>query len=94
MAYIPANLSLLTQSIGGVGPATWSLTGTDAHASIDAAGYVTNAYAVGLKAGDLVLYYDTDSDVLSSHLVESVSATTGYGELNAGTEIGSTTSGD
>jgi len=78
----------------GQGPGIWSYDSTDAAATVDGAGYITNAKALGMKVGDVVLVTDTDASprIITSHLVASVNATTGVGDLSDGVTLGSTNS--
>ncbi len=40
----------------------WTLTGTDPDTTVDNSGYITNARALGMRVGDLVEYFKTDSN--------------------------------
>jgi hypothetical protein len=56
----------------------WVYRSTDAHATVDAAGYFTNGVALGMKPGDIVFVVDTDaSPVVSSlHFVNTAAGAT------------------
>jgi hypothetical protein len=96
MAYSTSNPPrMMVQSIGNVAPALWFLTGTDAAAAVDTSGYITNGGALGMKANDVVLYFDTNLNIGTFHRVASVSATSpGAVDLGDGTTIASATNTD
>lgn len=54
----------------------WSYASTDASTSVDATGYITNAKALGMKAGDLVQVVDTDANpvIVTLHRVVAVNS--------------------
>lgn len=66
---------LISQSVAG-GNATWRYSSTDGATAVDASGYITNAAALGMKVGDLVIVTDTDASpvVVTTHRVVSVTA--------------------
>lgn len=90
MAYTPSELRLL---VGGAmsnlsGPNIWSLQGTDAHTAADAAGFVSDARARGMRVGDIVYYTQWDSlstratlNNVTLHYVAAISAG-GAGDLS------------
>lgn len=80
---------------GGVGgtPRVWMYVSTDASADVDASGYFSNAYALGMRAGDLVLVQDSDDLVWSGHSVITCTAAAGA-NLGLGVAISSATNGD
>lgn len=90
MAYTPSELRLL---VGGAmsnlsGPNLWSLAGTDAHTAADAAGFVSDARARGMRVGDIVFYQQWDSlttratlSNVTMHVVSAISAA-GAGDLS------------
>lgn len=93
MGYAVANPPfLLTQGIGGK-RRLWWLDGTDATTDVDTSGYISNAKALGMKAGDIVFYLKTDASPLAIQ-VFIVSAITGAGaaDLSAGTAVTATNS--
>lgn len=95
MAYSTSTPPVLAnQTIGyQAGGRLWKLTGTDAVATVDGDGYITNADALGMKAGDLVEYYDSNLGITSMLNVASVTAG-GAADLQDGTTVGSTTNSD
>lgn len=83
---------LITQAIAG--RRTWYYESADAAATVDTAGYITNAKQLGMQAGDIVLVYNTAGTILTTHLVASVNATTGVADLRDGTSVGVATNTD
>lgn len=82
---------LVVQGIGGLGPKVWAYASTaDASADIDTAGYFTNGYDLGMRAGDIVLA--NLNGIGTTHIVMSASST-GV-DLGAGSTVGSTTNAD
>ena len=78
MAYATSNPPQLVQgTVGGVGAQVWSYRSTDASATVDGAGYITNGGELGMRVGDIVIVTDTDASppAVSVHGVNSVSAT-------------------
>lgn len=83
MAYSGSGLKLMVPGMG-TGPAFWSYQSTDAHGTVEGAGYFSDATDRGLKAGDIVVVADTDGGYPTTiHSVASVSA--GAATLNAAT---------
>lgn len=73
------------------GPREWLYTSADAHATVDASGYFTDGYNLGMRDGDLIKVYDTGNKIWSTHTVV-VSGTTV--NLADGTVVGSSTNSD
>lgn len=96
MAYSTSNPpKLVVQDIGNQGPATWTLTGTDAASVVQVTGYITNGGDLGMKVGDLVEYFETDAKVASGLYVSAVSSTApGAVDLGNATTIASGTNSD
>lgn len=63
----------------------WDYSSTDAAGTVDASGYITNAKALGMKAGDLVRVTDTDASpvIVTLHRVVAVN-TDGSADLTDG----------
>lgn len=61
MAYVPANLSLGLELIGGKFR-VWVYQSTDPFSTVDDTDYFSNALAAGMSEGDFVFVSDTDSD--------------------------------
>jgi hypothetical protein len=95
MAYVPGNLNLISVApLTGAGQ-HWSLSGTDAATDVDAAGFISDGGDRGMRVGDLVYYRDTDDQITTTHVVLTVSSTApGAVNLNLGTTVGSSTTGD
>jgi len=96
MAYSTSNPpQLVSQGIGNQTLAIWHYNSADPTADVDGAGYITNGGDLGLKVGDLVFHRETDTDLVYSHVVKTVSSTApGAVDLTNGTLIGSGTAGD
>ena len=95
MAYTPANLHCVMQAINGV--SIWHHKSADATGDVDAAGFITNGGAIGMKVNDYVIHKDstTDATAATMHKVLTVSSTyPGAVNLDAGTVVASATSGD
>jgi hypothetical protein len=96
MAYDTANPPILVSyaPITGSGK-RWRYVSADAKATVDAAGYITNGGALGMKVDDIVEVDDTTNNITSSHRVISVSATyPGVVDLGDGTDIAVATNTD
>lgn len=96
MAYDGSGLSLLKDTVGG-GNAVWLYSSTDDAATVQGAGYITDATSRGLAAGDLVIHFRTGTVRAYIHKVASISsgaATLAGAEIYGGSnwQIGSATS--
>jgi 2C-methyl-D-erythritol 2,4-cyclodiphosphate synthase len=83
MAYVPSELRLIVTSMNGNSgcPQIWSLQGVDAHTAADAADFITDALARGMRKGDIVFYTKWDSittkatlENVTMHVVVTVDA--------------------
>lgn len=67
MAYVPAELRLMVPNLmsngGGssAAPQIWSLQGVDAHTAVDAANFISDADARGMRKGDILFYTQWDN---------------------------------
>lgn len=52
----------------------WYYESADAKATVDASGYFTNGYDLGMRDGDFCLVYDTVNKLFSGHTVLNASA--------------------
>lgn len=74
MAYVSAQLNQIASLIGN-GPALWMMYGTDVHTDVDAADFISDGDAKGMKVTDVVLYVKTTATVgVTSHSVSAVTA--------------------
>ena len=92
MAYVTTNPpAMISQRTGASAGAIWWYTSTDAKATVDGSGYISNADALGIKAGDLLIALDNDASPLelSLHIVSTVTAG-GGADLSDGTAITAT----
>lgn len=93
MAYATSNPpKLITQGVGGSGPAIWTYSSTDAAATVDAANYITNGGSLGMKVGDLVFVVDTDASPVITTLHQVSATGDGTTDLNDLTTITQTDS--
>lgn len=92
MAYATTNPpGLWLHTVSG-GPRVWYYSSADAKATVDASGYFTNGYAMGMRDGDLCFVYDTANKIWSTHTVINTSSTTI--DLADGTNVGISTNSD
>ena len=75
MTYVVKSPYLTTQGIGNQGIAVWYHSSADAGAAVDTDGFVTDGVALGMKVGDLFVHRDTGTDIVTTHVVKSVGAT-------------------
>ncbi len=91
MAYVTSNPpALVTQGgIGNQSAAAWNYSTTDAFTAVRVDGYVTNAKALGMKAGDRVNVTKTDATppITQLMVVASINVN-GSGDLTDGTALG------
>lgn len=74
MAYATTNPpAKLVEDISG-SAAVWIYKSTDDDATVNGAGYITNAGELGMQVGDLVLVIDTTTPKGSFHYVASISS--------------------
>ena len=92
MAYNTSNPPALVFGTVGNTRKVWLYSSADAAATIDAAGYFSDGYDLGMRDGDLLLAYDTGGKIWSSHTVLNTSGTTI--NLANGTTIGAATDSD
>lgn len=92
MAYATTNPpALWMASFNNNLPKAWVYSSADAAATVDASGYFTNGYDLGMRDGDLIYVYATGTKIWTAHTV-TVSGTTV--NLADGTVIGSGTNTD
>jgi hypothetical protein len=90
MAYVPGELRLIVSTMGNNGaPQVWALDGEDAHTAADAAGFVSDARARGMRVGDVVYYRQyaavaTKASLtnVTMHYLAAINASTGAGDLS------------
>lgn len=75
MAYSTSNPPFLKSGpLTGPGK-TWGYRSTDVATDVDAVGYFTNGHALGMRVGDIVEVFDTDTnDVMTLHRVITATA--------------------
>jgi hypothetical protein len=103
MAYVPSELRLLVTSMsssggGGSGtPQLWSLQGTDAVTDVDAADFIDDALARGMRKGDIVIYtrwdnITTKASVTGHHIFSVLTVDADGADLSDGTAVTATNS--
>lgn len=83
MAYSTSNPPVLLA--GGIGmagsipvaPRIWSYSSTDAVTTVRVAAYISNGYALGMRAGDIVIVLDNDASPLTGSWCWVATATVG-----------------
>jgi hypothetical protein len=95
MTYATSNPpQLITGPLYGAGN-LWIYRSADPTATVDGAGYITNAGELGMKVGDILWNLETDTDLAYTHIVKTISATApGAADLTDGVAFGSGTVGD
>lgn len=74
MAYATTNPPRV-MALGGIaGPSLWYYSSTDDDTAVVVAGYVTDGDALGMKVGDPVFSYESDSRVMTVLYVDAVTA--------------------
>jgi hypothetical protein len=92
MAYATSNPPvLISQGIGGVGK-VFDYRSTDPTATLDASGYITNGYDLGMRQNDVVLAHDTGASPVAQTIHTVASSTTTATDLSDGVAAGSTDS--
>jgi hypothetical protein len=91
MAYSTSNPPvLLQQPIAGL--RLWYYSSADAAATVDAAGYFTNGFDLGMRANDQIFVYNTAGSITTWHRVMVDAGN--LIDLSDGTIIGSATDSD
>lgn len=85
MTYATTNPpQLVAQPIGG--KSLWIYASTDVSTDVDASGYFTNGYQLGMKVGDVMFVIETDNSYAqTTHSVTVVNSTTGAATISAAT---------
>lgn len=92
MAYATSNPPrLIAQGVTGMG--IWVYDDDDAVAVVQVTGYITDADALGMKVGDIVVHEDLSAQLTSTLRVDSITSG-GAGDLADPTTIGSATDSD
>ncbi|HET7409257.1 MAG TPA: hypothetical protein VFJ13_03590 [Paracoccaceae bacterium] len=90
MAYSTDNPpALISDTIGGT-KQFWVYASTDAASAVRVADYITNAQALGMKAGDLVWVIDTDASPIAAQLMTVAAVDADGADLTDGTAITAT----
>lgn len=91
MAYSTSNPpQLVAGGIGGSARRIWFYESTDAVALVRVSGYITNGWALGMRAGDFVIAVDSDASPITQQLMIVTSATSSTVDLSDGTAVTAT----
>jgi hypothetical protein len=71
MTYSVGSTKLVVPGMSA-GPAVWYCSGTGPFTEVDGADYVSDGERIGMKVGDIVFYYDTDTYTVTIHAVKEV----------------------
>lgn len=93
MAYDPTKLTLVSPAPLAARGQLWRHESTDAAAAVQLDGYITDAADRGMRVGDRLEHYETDSNIVSSHVVVAINSD-GSADLSNSTVIGSGTDAD
>jgi hypothetical protein len=75
MAYATTNPPIMIAPRIGSGLALWLYSSADVHTDVDAADYISNGDALGMKVGDFVLVGKTTATIGATvHVVSAVTA--------------------
>ena len=79
---------------GGIGdsPRLWMYSAADTAATVDTIAYFTDGYTLGMRAGDLVLVYNSTIGLWTGHAIATATST-GV-DLRDGTTLASTANTD
>lgn len=80
---------LLAQGVGGARK-VWFYASTDAPSAVDASGYFTNGWDLGMRAGDIIFVVDTDASPIAAQIHIVTSATSSAVDLSDGVAITAT----
>lgn len=85
--------SLIAGKLNASGGRIWLYSEASlAAAAVDAAGYISNGYDLGMRVGDLVIHLNVATLIVSCHVVITSNATTKAVDLSNGTTIADGTS--
>lgn len=73
MAYARANLALVVETMAGLHN-TWVYKSSDTFTTVKAANYITDALAMGMLIGDLLMVVDTSGPALTLAMVVTVTS--------------------
>lgn len=75
MAYVPDNFQCKGYNGPNAGTRIWTLSGVDAIATVRGAGFISDGLVKGAKVGDIVIYADTATPLVSLSRVSVVAST-------------------
>ncbi len=84
MAYVPATAQPILVA-GGIGstPRIWMYLTADVGTTVDASGYFTDGYSLGMRDGDLIFCYVSGTKVWNAHTVTVSGTTVDLSDLTA-----------
>jgi len=91
MAYETSNPPVMLAQ-AGTGNKMWLYLDGDASTAIDAAGYFTNGYSLGMRAGDVLIAVDNDSSFSAAILFCNAATSDSDVDFTDGTTVASTDS--
>jgi hypothetical protein len=92
MAYTTSNPPQLLCGGVGSGLRIWAYSSADAVTLVRVAGYFTNGWSLGMRAGDIVLVLDNDASPITGSWCWVTSATSSEVDLSDGVTITGTDS--
>lgn len=90
MAYATTNPPFCLSQGVGASSKLWIYTSVDAATLVRVAGYFTNGYTLGMRAGDIVLQIDNDAAPIASQIMIVTTATATSVDLSDGVAITAT----
>lgn len=81
---------LIASGLGGSARRIWFYESTDNAAAVRVSGYISNGWALGMRAGDLVLQVDSDASPIAMQMMIVTSATSTAVDLSDGTAVTAT----
>jgi hypothetical protein len=92
MAYNKNNLAFLDEAPFNGMWHMWAYVSADAIATVNTAGYISNAKDMGMIVNDVVMVVDTTNHLLDFCMVAAIDATTGAADLTDGLRVTATNS--
>lgn len=92
MAYSTSNPPYIIAQGPGGGRKFWVYSSVDAATLVRVAGYFTNGYALGMRAGDMVLQIDSDASPIAEQWMSVAAASATSVDLSDGLAVTATNS--
>lgn len=71
MTYSVGSTKLMVPGVGA-GPSLYYCSGTGPFTEVDGTDYFSDGERIGMKVGDIVIYYDTDTYTVTIHAIKEV----------------------